>query len=308
MTAVVVARSELYDRAAGRFDELVRRVQPQDWSAPTPCSGWTVRDLVNHVAAENLWLDALLGGETIAEVGDRFSGDLLGSDPVAGWEAALRAGRAAAGSAGVADRVVELGAGPTTGAEYLQEVGADHLIHGWDLAVAIGADDTLDADLVTEVGGWFVTRENGYRSAGAVGPRPPVEHDGDPQTRLLAMFGRSRPADPLGVVRRFGEAFDAADLPAVMSLMTADCLFESTAPPDGISYRGRSEVARAFGDVFAGSVGARFITESMAAAGDLVVVQWRYDWAGEHPGHVRGVDLFRVRDGLVAEKRSYVKG
>lgn len=43
-------------------------------------------------------------------------------------------------------------------------------------------------------------------------------------------------------------------------------------------------------------------------SGDRAVVQWRFDWGGDHPGHVRGVDLFRVRDGLVAEKASYVKG
>jgi hypothetical protein len=36
--------------------------------------------------------------------------------------------------------------------------------------------------------------------------------------------------------------------------------------------------------------------------------QWRYDWSGAAPGHVRGVDLFRVQNGLVAEKVSYVKG
>jgi hypothetical protein len=47
----------------------------------------------------------------------------------------------------------------------------------------------------------------------------------------------------------------------------------------------------------------------MFAAGDRCVVRWRYDWVREgEAGHVRGVDLFRVREGKVAEKLSYVKG
>ena len=48
-----------------------------------------------------------------------------------------------------------------------------------------------------------------------------------------------------------------------------------------------------------------FTTEEVIDAGDRVVTRWRYDFDG---GHVRGVDVFRVRDGLVAEKFSYVKG
>ena len=45
-------------------------------------------------------------------------------------------------------------------------------------------------------------------------------------------------------------------------------------------------------------------------AGDRAVLRWRYGWAGDDgtPGHVRGVDVLRLRDGKVAEKLSYVKG
>ena len=46
--------------------------------------------------------------------------------------------------------------------------------------------------------------------------------------------------------------------------------------------------------------------ESAAPAGDDgVVTQWTYHWA---TGHIRGIDLFRVRDGKVSHKLSYVKG
>src|SRR5580658_579670 len=122
-------------------------------------------------------------------------------------------------------------------------------------------DDTLDSDLVAAVGGWFLGAESDYRAAGLVGPRPPVDHDGDPQTRLLAMFGRARPMSALAAVARFSAAFDRHDLDGVMAAMTADCVFESTAPPDGVRYQGQAAVRRAWAEFFAASSDAVFTTE-----------------------------------------------
>ena len=308
MTEDGLTGTALYERAAAGFDHLVHRVPVEGWDAATPCQGWTVRDLVNHVAAENKWLAALLGGETIEDVGDRLAGDLLGADPLVGWDSAYADGLQAAREDGVGLRRVRLGSGPATGDDYLREVGADHLVHAWDLAVALGADESLDADLVREVGGWFLSRESAYRSAGAIGPRPPVDHDDDPQTRLLAMFGRARPESPMAVVERFAAAFTAQDVDGVMKLMSTDCVFESTEPPDGVRYEGQSAVRAAWERLFAASPGARFTTEQAFSCGDRVVAHWRYDWTGDRPGHVRGIDVFRLTDGLIAEKASYVKG
>jgi ketosteroid isomerase-like protein len=112
-------------------------------------------------------------------------------------------------------------------------------------------------------------------------------------------------ADTASAVARFGEAFDRHDVDAVMAAMTADCVFESTAPPDGVRYEGQDAVRSAWTALFAGAPGAVFEVEEQFVCGDRVVARWRYAWDG---GHVRGVDMFRVRDGLVAEKASYVKG
>ena len=84
----------------------------------------------------------LLGGSTIEEVGSRFDGDLLGDDPVrtvdeAGALAAVRAEGAVEGSA-------HLSFGDHPGREYTMQLAADHLVHTWDLARAIGAAETLD--------------------------------------------------------------------------------------------------------------------------------------------------------------------
>jgi ketosteroid isomerase-like protein len=106
-------------------------------------------------------------------------------------------------------------------------------------------------------------------------------------------------------VARFGEAFDRKDVDAVMAAMTEDCVFESTAPPHGTRHVGQAAVRAAWTEFFEASGDAAFETEEQFSCGDRAVVRWHYTWSD---GDVRGVDLFRVRDGLVAEKLCYVKG
>ena len=112
-------------------------------------------------------------------------------------------------------------------------------------------------------------------------------------------------AATLAAVTRFGAAFDSKDVDAIMAAMTEDCVFESTAPPDGVRHVGQRAVRAAWTEFFDAAGDAVFETEEQLVCGDRVVARWLYTWAG---GHVRGVDLFRVRDGLVAEKAAYVKG
>ena len=112
-------------------------------------------------------------------------------------------------------------------------------------------------------------------------------------------------AETAAAVARFDAAFARGDVDAVLAAMTEDCVFESTTPPDGVRYEGPAAVGGAWQEFFAGSQGAVFETEEQIVCGDRLVARWHYTWDG---GHVRGVDVFRVRDGKVAEKLSYVKG
>jgi uncharacterized protein (TIGR03086 family) len=248
----------------------------------------------------------LLAGRTIAVVGGALDGDLLGGDPPAAWRAARDEALAAAGAPGVEARVVHLSFGDTPAAEYLRQLTADYLVHAWDLAVAIGAGDRLDEDLVGAVAGWFAVQAPAYRSAGLIGSPVPVAEDADPQRRLLAEFGRDEPSSATAAaVARFSAAFERRDVEAVMAAMTDDCVFESTAPPDGTRHEGQRAVRAAWLDFFRESKDARFEAEDQLVCGNRALVRWCYTWGD---GHVRGVDLFRVRDGRVAEKLSYVKG
>ena len=111
--------------------------------------------------------------------------------------------------------------------------------------------------------------------------------------------------DPLKVVEVFGAAWTDHDLDAVMAMLTDDCVFDATGPaPDGTRCVGPDAIRAAWKPIF-DDAGSRFEAEETFGAGDRVVQLWRYDFEG---GHVRGVDVFKVRDGKVAEKLSYVKG
>src|SRR5438876_32425 len=75
-------------RSVEEFSARVSQIRDDQWEAGTPDTEWNVRDLVNHVLAENLWAPPLLAGSTISDVGDRFDGDVLGPDPKGSWLAA----------------------------------------------------------------------------------------------------------------------------------------------------------------------------------------------------------------------------
>lgn len=184
----VMDQETVYRRTVEGWKARVGAVGPDQWSLPTPCQDWDVRDLVNHVVGEDRWTEPLVQGATIEEVGDRFDGDLLGDDPrAAAHEAADRA-TAAVGEQLPSGGKVHLSYGDEDMAEYVAQLAADHLIHGWDLAVATGGDTALDADLVDAVGRWFAAREEMYRAAGVIAAR--AEADGDDQSELLARSGR----------------------------------------------------------------------------------------------------------------------
>jgi uncharacterized protein (TIGR03086 family) len=181
----------LHSRACALFGFRLRQAGAGDWARPTPCAGWDVRALVNHVVAEDLWTAPLLDGHTVAEIGSRFDGDLLGIDPAAAFERAAGEAVVAVGRRGALTRTVHLSFGDVPGEEYVWQLFADHLVHAWDLARALDAEDRLPPDLVDAAAGWFAGREEAYRAAGAIGPRPQTVRFSDPQQSLLAAFGRS---------------------------------------------------------------------------------------------------------------------
>ena len=107
-------------------------------------------------------------------------------------------------------------------------------------------------------------------------------------------------------VIEFNDAFNRHDVAGMMRLMSDDCIFENTDPaPDGTVYTGKPTVTQFWQDFFRDSPNAHIEIEEIFGLGFHCVMRWKYTWGD---GHVRGVDVFKLKDGLICEKLSYVKG
>ncbi len=118
-------------------------------------------------------------------------------------------------------------------------------------------------------------------------------------------------ADAIEVVTRFNQALNQRDVATMMSLMPEQCLFENTyPPPDGARYEGQEAIRAFWEDFFRSSLQARLEIEEIFGLGHRCVMRWKYHWvdlAGQ-AGYIRGVDIYTVENGLIAQKLSYVKG
>jgi ketosteroid isomerase-like protein len=112
------------------------------------------------------------------------------------------------------------------------------------------------------------------------------------------------------VIERFNDAVNRQDVEAVAELLHEDTVFENTNPaPDGTRIEGKAAVRAFWAKWFAGNPGARFEAEEIIAAGDRCTVRWIYRKLRDgKPWHLRGVDVFTVRDGKILAKLSYVTG
>jgi ketosteroid isomerase-like protein len=113
------------------------------------------------------------------------------------------------------------------------------------------------------------------------------------------------------LVLRFNDALNAQDVDTMMTCMSADCVFENTSPfPDGTRYSGQAAVRLFWQNFFRASSQPHFVVEAIFAAGEHCTMRWVYSWvdAQGQPGHIRGVDVYRIEAGLITEKLSYVKG
>ncbi|MGH3875723.1 MAG: TIGR03086 family metal-binding protein [Actinophytocola sp.] len=186
---------DVHGRAMEVFDRAMHRIGVGDWDFPTPCAEWTVRDLVRHLVSEQLWVPDLLAGKTVPEVGDKYDGDVLEDDPMHAWTESSQAARAAWLQPGVLVKVVHLSfGGDTDGADYCWQMTTDLVVHGWDLATALGLEAGIEEDLATAVIEYVEPRIDWWRGTSMFADAVPVPGDADPRTRLVAMLGR----DPSG--------------------------------------------------------------------------------------------------------------
>lgn len=134
--------------ASTGFEHRLRLVLPEQWEAPTPCPEWNVRQLVNHMARGNLNYVGLVRGGTGAEFLEQRDADALGVDPVGSYVRSVQKCAEAFAEPLALACVLDYPLGKVPGEQSLAVRTTDTLIHTWDLARAIGADEQLDTSLV----------------------------------------------------------------------------------------------------------------------------------------------------------------
>ena len=182
--------SKCYMKSLDSTINFVSNVAETAWGNDTPCDDWDVKDVVNHIVYENVWMVALFNGRTIEEVGDEFEGDLVGDDPIGAYTSTARQVQAVLAEPDAMSRTCQISSGPVSGAEYSRQLFLDTLIHGWDIAVGSKQDAKLDDYLVEMCTplAQAIADNDGYRSAFKASTDG--ASSGNSQTRLLALLGR----------------------------------------------------------------------------------------------------------------------
>lgn len=192
MTTTTPTPTDQLSWALGATAGLVAGVRDDQWTGPTGCPDWTVRELVNHLVGGNLAFAAVLTDQIPP---DRAA-DRLGDDPIAAYHHAGEMLVAAFAQPGVLDRVVTVPAGTVPGIAALHLRITELLVHGWDLAHATGqATTVLPPDLAEAEHAFSVGKLDdlppGRRP---FAPPQPAAADLPAIDRLAALLGRPLPA------------------------------------------------------------------------------------------------------------------
>ncbi|MGX7679283.1 TIGR03086 family metal-binding protein [Jatrophihabitans sp. DSM 45814] len=174
----------IYQRVVGHFTDLVDSVEGEQWAAPTPCEGWSVRDLLEHVVLRDQRIANTVGGPEVAALPDDVDLAAAWRDRVNWW------------AEGLADPA-------RIGVEYETAMGTmtfeqltvrfmtgELTVHTWDLARALGADEQLDTEAVSVAFANMRGASDMLRRPGVMGPELEVPSDADEQTRFIAFTGR----------------------------------------------------------------------------------------------------------------------
>ncbi|MFC3998192.1 TIGR03086 family metal-binding protein [Nocardiopsis sediminis] len=177
--------SERYRALSAEFTRRVQAVPDDRWDDPSPCEGWTARDVLRHMLDNHVNMPGHAGVKL----------DLTRSaddDPRGAWAEARDAMQALLEDPARADAEYDGYLGRTNVADTVDRfLGVDLLVHGWDIARATGQDETLPADQVRRFHALFQGVGDVVRSPGVFGPEAPVPDDASEQDRFLAFTGRT---------------------------------------------------------------------------------------------------------------------
>jgi uncharacterized protein (TIGR03086 family) len=170
-----------YRTALRGFGETVRRARPDRWDRPSPCPGWTARDVLDHVIGAQGALLGMLGDDRPLPAP---------TDPVLAWAAVEDRVLAAIAAPDLPQRRIGTPAGDLDGDHLLDMGVVEPLVHGWDLARAVGEDAVLDEDLAARCLEIARQYEPALRAPGMYGPARPAPDGPGAGPALLGYLGR----------------------------------------------------------------------------------------------------------------------
>jgi len=178
--------------AAAHFESVTALVTSEDLAKPTPCGDWTVQQLLDHVVGGNTMSAALIAGASREDATALLTAAVVGVNRLGAVQDSMRAQAAAFADPAALERTVQHPAMDMPGAQLLGFRVGDLLVHSWDLARAIGADETLDPEVVAVVATNIEPMRPFIGQVGMFGegPSKTLDDNADAQTALLDLMGR----------------------------------------------------------------------------------------------------------------------
>ncbi|MGD0284690.1 MAG: TIGR03086 family metal-binding protein [Candidatus Saccharimonadales bacterium] len=179
----------LFKNCLATASAVIKQVKPNRYYDLTPDTEWNVLALVKHMLSELSWAADILDGKTVADVGTKYDGDLIGDDLFKNWTKA--ANRALNSLAKVdLNQTVHLSFGDFNAAYYIQQQGNDQLIHAWDLGQAIQVSVKFDPVISKYLYEAALPHKRELAASGLFAPAIKVPESATIQTKLLALLGR----------------------------------------------------------------------------------------------------------------------
>ena len=179
----------LLAQAGERTGKLVEQIGADQLGAPTPCTEWDVRTLLNHVIGTNHLMAASLRGESMPDLSGGMP-DFVGDDPAGAYRTSFAAAVDGWSAPGAMERSLDLPIGATPAAFAICLHYKDTVVHGWDLARATGQDATIDDEHATAVLG-IAGQMFAHGRVGPFAPEVAVPEDAPAGDRLVALLGRT---------------------------------------------------------------------------------------------------------------------
>lgn len=181
---------EQLHRARSEFERRLAEVRTDHLALPTPCSGWTVRDLLAHVIGGDYAYIELLHGGSAEQCRSLLGSFQIGDDPLEQFRCSAAGMIAAFREPGTLERTVQHPMGELSARQLLGMRVSEWAIHGWDLARALNIGDSLDAELIESIYARLAPRGDALARTGYFQPPAGVPDTAPTQDRLLDLLGR----------------------------------------------------------------------------------------------------------------------